>query len=419
MRASAGGYYANLNRMYRYLDIPVHPVRFLFVFSKALKQLEKGARGIVSSPSPPAYASAVSGGYFVHASNGHRVPPPRPASHNLPRHIVEVLYLILSHFWFTLSCFLLRPGPDESFAAFLHRAWIPRRYTTHYLLPLLSAVSTCTHPELLDFPATDLVDYIVRSYNQHHYAVCGGVRQVQARLVRGIADVRLRSRVVQVVPRSDQGGVLVRWQLTDPATGKTDVREEAFDHVVLAVSPDVTGRIVPALAPSMAAIPTVWAESAVMAPAEAATGYSIEDKSSSAHTCMHCRSTRGRGTGPAEVITLRTEFSGAGGRTEALHVLPSGVEVMTCPLTVGAGELKRTLKTAGFTRTLRTVESRATVERMMRNGDEGSEEGGWKNGSGNVWLAGAWCWDGMVLLEGCVVSAIRIADEFRVDVPWR
>lgn len=419
MRASAGGYYANLNRMYRHLDIPAHPVRFLFVFAKALKHLEEeGTKNMANSPSPSAYASAVTGGYFVHASNGHRVPPPRPASHSLTRHIVELLHLILSHFWFTLSCFLRRPGPGESFASFLHRAWIPRRYTSHYLLPLLSAVSTCTHSELLDFPATDLVDYIARSYNQHHYAVCGGVQQVQARLVRGIADVRLRSRVVQVVP-SDQGGVLVRWQLTDPATGKTDLREEAFDRVVLAVSPDVTGRIVPALAASMAAIPTAWVESTVMAPAEAATGYSIEDKSSSAHKCMHCRSTRGRGTGPAEVITLRTEFSRAGARTEALHVMPSGVEVMTCPLIVAGGDLKRTLKTAGFTRTLRTVESRATVERIMRGGDEGNEEGGWTNGSGNVWLAGAWCWDGMVLLEGCVVSAMRIADEFGVDVPWR
>jgi len=50
----------------------------------------------------------------------------------------------------------------------------------------------------------------------------------------------------------------VRWQFTDPVMSKTDVREEALDRVVLAVSPDVTGRIVPALARSMDAIPTAW-----------------------------------------------------------------------------------------------------------------------------------------------------------------
>jgi hypothetical protein len=43
---------------------------------------------------------------------------------------------------------------------------------------------------------------------------------------------------------------------------------------------------------------------------------------------------------------------------------------------------------------------------------------GWKNGDGNVYLVGGWCWDGMVMLEGCIVSAIRVADALGVDVPW-
>ena len=35
-----------------------------------------------------------------------------------------------------------------------------------------------------------------------------------------------------------------------------------------------------------------------------------------------------------------------------------------------------------------------------------------------MYLAGGWCWDGMVLLEGCIVSAMRIARDLGVDVPW-
>ena len=42
----------------------------------------------------------------------------------------------------------------------------------------------------------------------------------------------------------------------------------------------------------------------------------------------------------------------------------------------------------------------------------------WRNGDGNVWLVGAWCWDGMVLLEGCVVSAMRVTRDLGVEVPW-
>lgn len=33
---------------------------------------------------------------------------------------------------------------------------------------------------------------------------------------------------------------------------------------------------------------------------------------------------------------------------------------------------------------------------------------GWVNGDEGVWLMGVWCWDGMVLFEGCVVFVMRI-----------
>ena len=61
------------------------------------------------------------------------------------------------------------------------------------------------------------------------------------------------------------------------------------------------------------------------------------------------------------------------------------------------------------------MESKNLVERIFEGGQL---EKGWKNGDGGVWLAGAWCWDGMVLLEGCVISAMRVARALDVNVPW-
>ena len=102
--------------------------------------------------------------------------------------------------------------------------------------------------------------------------------------------------------------------------------------------------------------------------------------------------------------------------------MPSGATVWTSPLQ--AVDEKTMLHRARFTRTLRTIESRALVERIMGRSSPRSKKldgelGGWVNGERNVWLAGAWCWDGMVLLEGCIVSAMAIADDFGVQVPWR
>lgn len=459
MRASAGGYYANLNRMYRYLDVPMHPVRFLFVFAKALKQRKMDipiTEDSEASCSPSAAASAVPGGYFIHASNHHQIPPPRPSGCGPWWYLLEVLYLIICHTWFTAACFLVRPGRDETFSAYLARTWVPRRYATHYALPLLSSVCTCSHAQLLAFPAGDLVAYVRRSHRQPHYAVCGGVRQVQARLARGIEDVRVRARVLRVAPQPGGGGtgrVCVRWRAAAPtsssssSTGETgaagtepETAEEIFDRVVLAVSPDVAGRLFAPLQKPLAAVPTVWVESSVLAApvtsSSSTSQYShslVEAQTPAA--CMHHQHPNNSSTTTstdadtsveqAQVITLRTQFAGPDGpRSEALHALPGGAVVSTCALDLDGGsdreqQKKRVvLKTAGFTRTLRTVESRAAVERIMGGG--GNDAGnGWVNGQDNVWLAGAWCWDGMVLLEGCVVSAMRVADDFGVEVPWR
>ncbi|KAK0726286.1 hypothetical protein B0T21DRAFT_350439 [Apiosordaria backusii] len=418
MRASAGGYYANLNRMYHHLEVPMHPVRFLFVFAKAQKQ--KGgdtSNGQQPLGSPSAVASAVPDGYFIHASNLHQLPPPRPTGYSTWRYLLEVLYLIICHAWFRAACFLVKPQ-DESFVEYLERIWLPRRYTTHYILPLMSSVSTCTHDELLAFPASDLVNYIKFSYGQQHYTVCGGVQQVQSRLSRGIEDIRLRARVLEVLPQSS-GGVLVRWQDTDGA------KEELFDRAVLAVSPDVASRLfAPLRATGLNKIPTTWVESSVLTTPSRA--HSLVDANSQTSqgkvACMHHTGTAVEAeSASTQVITLRTQFSGAGGaRSEALHNMPSGVVVSTCPLDgESEGTQKRTLKLAGFRRTLRTVESRAIVERITGGGNDDGRSNGWVNGENNVWLTGSWCWDGMVLLEGCVVSAMRVAEDFGVKVPWR
>lgn len=383
MRASAGGYYANLMDMYRYLRIPMHPIRFLFVFAHALSS----AVPLDSARE----AGALPGSYFVHASNMHQLIPPRPAGTSLLKHVLEILYLLICHFWFSVACFIVTPG-SETLEDYITRIRLPKRYASRYLLPLMSSVSTCSHAEMLAFPAADVVSYKRKSTGQHHYAVCGGAHQVQDKLAAGVQDVRLSTRVVEV--KALEKGVMLRMQ-------SDEMVEETFDHVVLAVSPDVAARIYTPLAKELSVVPTIQAESAVLGESSI---YKVAERNSKA-TCAHHSSSSAM---PAQVISFRTQS--ASGKTEALHAMPGGAVVTTAPLE--EGETKDTLKLARFTRTLRTTTSREVVRRLM------SGEGSWANGQDGVWLAGAWCWDGMVLLEGCVVSAIRVAEDLGVAIPW-
>lgn len=429
MRASAGGYYSNLNSMYDHLDIRRHPVRFLFVFTEAMK-----ARSTTTEKATKQLGPLFEGirSYFVHASNLHQTPPPWPRNRGVIEHLLETLFLIICYLWFSIACSLIQPITDasggskrpggETLAEYLKRIQIPHRFATQYLVPLMSSVSTCSHAEMLSFPASDIVNYKNLSNRQQHYAVCGGVSQVQTRLSEGMEDLRLGARVTEVTPLKDGKGVSLRWtSITDE---HKEVQEEAFDRVVLAVSPDVAGKIFKPLEGIADKIPTAHVESSVLVPDSklGALGYEVVDEESveGLAGCMH----HGADASQAQTITFKTEFSGKASRTEALHSMPSGVVVSTCPLEPSTESDEHTLQHAKFTRTLRTPESRAVVEKIMGRGPKSEKKNtpngdSWVSGKDNIWLAGAWCWDGMVLLEGCVVSAMKIADDFGVEIPWR
>ncbi|KAF4776195.1 hypothetical protein HER10_EVM0004247 [Colletotrichum scovillei] len=425
MRALAGGYYPNVMRMYDHLGIPYHPIRFLFSFAKSLPERRPDTIASGKNQATLEGAGGVPGEYFVHASNLHQAPP-WPGSRGIMAHLVEILYLIICQFWFTVACFMVHPmteGSDggETFGEYLERIWLPRRYATHYLLPLISSVATCTHAELLAFPASDVVEYKKRSHGQQHYTVCGGVHQVEGRLAKEMKEVRLGACVAEVASTAD-GRVRIRWQSTRNAAGQ--IMDDVFDRVILAVSPDVAGKIFQPLRKILEPVPTIRVESSVLRPLDAEPSQSftlMEDEGRHPKACSHHRGN----AMPPQVICLRTDFSAKeAARTEALHTMPRGTVVSTCPLDVQA-DAKRVLRTARFTRTLRTRQSRAVVRKIMgedRNLDKKNDQtagmGDWTNGQDNVWLTGAWCWDGMVLLEGCVISAMRIADDFAFTITF-
>ncbi|KAK0376726.1 hypothetical protein CLIM01_05903 [Colletotrichum limetticola] len=417
MRALAGGYYPNVMRMYDHLGIPYHPIRFLFSFAKSLPARKPDTIASGKNQATLDGASGVPGEYFVHASNLHQVPP-WPGKRGILAHFVEILCLIICQFWFTVACFMVHPlteGSDggETFGDYLRRIWLPRRYATHYLLPLISSVSTCTHAELLAFPASDVVEYKKRSHGQQHYTVCGGVHQVEGRLAKEMKDVRLGACVAEVASTAD-GRVRLRWQSTENAAGQ--ILDDVFDRVILAVSPDVAGKIYQPLRDILEPLPTIRVESSVLRPLDAKPSQSftlMEDEGRHPKACSHHRGN----VMPPQVICLRTDFSAKeAARTEALHTMPGGTVVSTCPLNVQA-DAKRVLRTARFTRTLRTCQSRAVIRKIMgedRNLDKKNDQtagmGDWTNGQDNVWLTGAWCWDGMVLLEGTSADNLRITD---------
>ncbi|RDW56384.1 hypothetical protein BP5796_13206 [Coleophoma crateriformis] len=393
MRAFAEGYYKNLISMYKYLGIRFHSQRFVYSFRK------RAVSETLNESSKE--------GYFIYSSNNHRFLPTRPEGISLFSWFIEIMYVAVCYLWWSLCCFWNPPllatnsGVCESLDEYVRRIMLPLHFVNFYLLPLLSSVATCSHEALLQFPATDLTEYRRRSAGGEHYTV-SGVHEVQTTLGSGL-EARFSAMVtkVEVLPN---GRLEVVWNTSDNV-----IKKEIFDQVVLAVAPDIAGRIFRPLEKAMAQIPTTMVQSTVQGEG---MKLAVNDTITSGFTSKGARA--------AETIHLRTSASLA--QTESIHVQGSGATVTTCPFN-DVSTARNMLVSVKFLRALRTPRSRRVVNNLFGENLTGplfdEKQSSWRNGDDKIWLVGGWCWDGMVLLEGCVVSAMRVALALDVDIPWR
>lgn len=398
MRAFAGGFYRNLIRMYDHLDVQYHAQPFLFSFTR-LPRLH------LSSTT----TSCIPGPQMVYASNFHQIPPV-PRTVDVMHWLVEAVYAVLCYSWFTFCCFFVAPlaedlhtgTPGESLDHYLRRIWMPQSYVTSYLLPLISSVCTCSHQELLRFPASDVIDYKSRTHRQQHFVVTAGVQTVQEKLLKGL-DVRLGVNLKQVSPKPE--GVRIQY-----TTANDRPASEDFDLVVLAVSPDAAATLFSPLNAQLSTIPTTTVETVAHT-----------DETSIASMLHVTATSKSHKSAKSKEISLssstqRIHFFSNEFITEAVHEQPNSILVTTNPLF--PLDQSRIIRSARFVRVLRNPRSRLLINSIFNGDNQKPSMDSWNSGDNGVYLAGGWCWDGMVLLEGCIVSAMRVATDLGVEVPW-
>ncbi|KIW00527.1 uncharacterized protein PV09_07885 [Verruconis gallopava] len=392
MRAFAEGYYKNLIRMYRYIGVRFKAQRFIYAFENhAATESEKDSARKC---------------YFIHSSNNHVLPPIRPEGMSLFSWLVEVVYVAVCYLWWSFCCHMVPPQPAtrghecESLEEYTRRICLPSYFLNSYLLPLMSSVATCSHAALLQAPARDLTEYKRQTAGGNHYTV-SGVHEVQSKLEIGFS-VRFSATVSKVEVAGPER-VKVTWKDVDGG-----VHSEIFAHAVLAVAPEVVAKLFQPLEKWMKQIPTTTVRSLVRG-----DGITLSDIKKPEKNYMP--------NGSRTVQTIHFRTSTKTGETESTHVHPSGAMVTTCPF-INTLSTRDVLSSGQFQRALRTPRSRRIINtifngpREPQNPDEKPVP--WRNGDDNVWLVGGWCWDGMVLLEGCVVSAMRVASALDVAVPW-
>ena len=286
--------------------------------------------------------------------------------------------------------------PDERFDTYLKRIWLPKRFTARYLLPLLSAIATCSHDELLAFPASDIVQYRKLITGQKQYVVTGGVRRVQEVLTQGVS-IRFRTRVRSIEPRTS--GLEVVYETIDVNGLRSDGLER-FDRIITAVPPNVVADLFEPSRSQLSMMPVRTVETIVHRVRPATQDFLSGRR--------------------IDRIILKTTHE-RHGLTEATHLRADGIAVTSCPISPldASNEI---LSRSTFARTLRTSESRQIVQRVLsRRGHNNSYESdnkSWRIGGDGLYVVGAWAFDGIPLLEGAVSSAVDVARRFDIEIPW-
>ena len=132
-------------------------------------------------------------------------------------------------------------GPDspllQPLGDFLRQQRFSNEFRDWYFLPMLGCIWSCPTDQMLAFPVATMVRFchnhglIQLSNRPQWYTVAGGARRYVRKIIEGIADLRLRTPVQQVL--RDEAGVRVVTQ------GQVD----RFDAIVIACHSDQALRV--------------------------------------------------------------------------------------------------------------------------------------------------------------------------------
>ncbi len=132
-------------------------------------------------------------------------------------------------------------GPDspllQPLGDFLRQQRFSNEFRDWYFLPMLGCIWSCPTDQMLAFPVATMVRFchnhglIQLSNRPQWYTVAGGARRYVRKIIEGIADLRLRTPVQQVL--RDESGVRVVTQ------GQVD----RFDAIVIACHSDQALRV--------------------------------------------------------------------------------------------------------------------------------------------------------------------------------
>lgn len=236
MRAFSQGYYPELLALYRSINIAFQPSRFTFAFATGDESLdvEKRAHG----PDP----------IFLYNGrrNGKRY-------HMYPKHsslfgaLYSAWYLLTIGISYLLLNFLANyhskrqhttdpnhPISKLTFSTWCTQSWISSRFTDDLLFPMFGSIMTTDMDAVQNLPASEVLEYIARTFFSPHFTVHGGVARVVEALCSPIPaeQLHLGVSILDIAPTDTDRGRCIMIRVKRRSGQVCEFGP--FDHVVFA-----------------------------------------------------------------------------------------------------------------------------------------------------------------------------------------
>jgi predicted NAD/FAD-binding protein len=270
------------------------------------------------------------------------------------------------------------------------------RFINEFFIPFMVAIGTCTHREMLNYPAKVIL-HLVASTDYIYYHAKGGVQNVCSKLL--VEDVVYNCTVVGAWQTTK--GI---WILRD----QNGVMRE-FDYIIFACQATIAKAILEATPP-----PPI--SNFIKKPNQKLLNTLSEFHHKKVKVFIHMD----------DNLMPRDPKSWKG-----LHVCTDGNETMGTiwmnytldlpPKTTNYFETsniilnpkpnipnEKVISFHEFPRSTVTIESCEAIDELDL-----------LQGIDQIYFVGSWVWPGMPLLEGCVASAVRVSESMGLVLPWR
>ncbi|KAI0271608.1 splicing factor, Prp19-binding domain-containing protein [Gloeopeniophorella convolvens] len=292
-------------------------------------------------------------------------------------------------------------------AAGLDARW--RAFVQDVCAPLFSAVCTASGDDVAAHPAEEFLDFIWRTFLTHHYVVSHGVRDVVARLARGIPASQIHV------------GVATTALLPDPAVpGRVSVVCGA--HVIFATQANHAAPLVDAYARALGGLKAARAAESAARLGACLAQFKYRSTVVVNHTDDSFLPVDQRDRRDLNLVTLTPSASQNEKISEAepsKMVVPPTYAMTTHMLPRSAGRApgaaicRRQTRVLSVARLERALLTRA-ARRPFDTENVGALQGtAWRelgDGAAGLWVVGSYAHRGIPLLEGCVAGAREIVE---------